>query len=166
MKVFYIHITVFFQPDNKPICPVDMYQATVSEDAVKGTPLLIVKAEDSDTISQPKYYLIGPGSSMFIIDKDKGELYVDSELDRENHAEYLLKVEAREVDQPGWKCSSNVRISVTDINDNPPVFDKSSYIITVPENSPHHTLALIHAPDPDYGKVLQCYLIVNLFKIN
>ena len=125
----------------------------MSESASKGTPLLTVQAKDPDIISRPKYSLIGPGASIFSIESDSGKLYVQNSLDREKQSEFLLKVEAREPHRQKWKCSSRVRILITDVNDNPPKFETPHYVISVPENSPHHSLALLHAADPDEGKL-------------
>ena len=51
-----------------------------------------------------------------------------------------------------WQCFSEVRIILSDANDNPPHFSQTSYSASVPENSPGARLLLrVHADDPDSG---------------
>lgn len=71
-------------------------------------------------------------------------------LDRERIDTYHLTAVA--TDGGGLYCSADVMISLTDINDNAPVFDQSQYTYTLPEDSVNNTLLLrVAATDKDAG---------------
>lgn len=90
---------------------------------------------------------------MFMLDINSGHLSTSKPLDRETYPKYTLTATVRDGDRPDWECSCEVKIEVTDVNDNAPVFSLSSYSINVAENSPENLLLMkIHASDPDQGE--------------
>mgnify|MGYP001792380353 CR=1 FL=1 len=42
-----------------------------------------------------------------------------------------------------------VKVTVSDINDNNPKFDRDVYVFDVPENSPNHVVGTLSASDAD-----------------
>ena len=55
-------------------------------------------------------------------------------------------------DHPEWQCEVSLKITLTDVNDNPPKFTHKSYTATTPEDAPlNYVVAKIHASDPDLG---------------
>ena len=118
-----------------------------------GAFLLKVSATDADLIMKPQYYLTGPGSEKYSLDQVTGQLTVLKPLDREEKSEYSLKVTVRDGGNADWECTCKVKISLTDENDNAPVFSQPSYSVNIPENSPENYLLMkIHATDLDQGK--------------
>lgn len=92
---------------------------------------------------------------MFFMDPNTGQLSTARTLDREQFPKYTLTATVSDGDRPDWKCTCEVKIEVTDVNDNAPVFSLSSYSVNVPENSPENLLLLkVHASDPDQGEGL------------
>ncbi|KAG8453903.1 hypothetical protein GDO86_000505 [Hymenochirus boettgeri] len=78
--------------------------------------------------------------------------WVGRELDREVQSSYELQLTASDNGLPPRSGSSLLRISISDSNDNSPVFGEPSYIIYLPENSPVGTLLIdLNATDPDEG---------------
>ena len=78
-----------------------------------------------------------------------GEISILSQLNRENKARHTLVIEASDGVQTS---STRVIITVTDVNDSPPVFDKSLYTFDVPEDTAvGTTLGRVEAVDEDEG---------------
>lgn len=79
-----------------------------------------------------------------------GDIRVSSRLDRERISSYRLTGVA--TDGSGLSCTSDILVELTDINDNNPVFDQTSYTYTLPEDSINNTLLLrVTATDKDQG---------------
>ena len=72
-------------------------------------------------------------------------------LDRERVPAYSLV--ARATDGGGRFCQSDVRLTLEDVNDNPPVFSSDHYNACVYENTATKALLTrVQAVDPDVGK--------------
>ena len=81
---------------------------------------------------------------------DMAKLILDKSLDRENISMYNITVFAFDRGDPPLSSSETVPIIVLDINDNPPVFDQTSYTISVPEETVDWSYT-INVIDPDIG---------------
>ena len=76
---------------------------------------------------------------------------METSLDRESVSQYTLTVMA--TDQGGLFCSAQLYVTVTDVNDNAPMFTQNEYTVTVPEDAPLNTLLTrVTATDADLGK--------------
>lgn len=88
----------------------------------------------------------------FTINSQTGAIITTKPLDRELQAGYLLTVTAKDGGMPALSDTTDVEISVSDINDNAPTFLKSSYTGTVSEDSLVGTSVLqVSATDVDTG---------------
>lgn len=73
-------------------------------------------------------------------------------LNRESIGNYLLTVEAQDSETKAQLDSTRVNVSVTDLNDNPPLFPSLFQHVTVNEDIPLHTsVAQVIASDADIG---------------
>lgn len=82
-----------------------------------------------------------------------GVVSVKSMLDRETQDIYQLEVVATDRGTPPLSNSTRVSISVTDVNDNSPQFDKSTLIGEILENKPVASLVgKVVATDKDLGE--------------
>ena len=71
-------------------------------------------------------------------------------LDRETHADFILTVAA--TDGGGLSCQAEVYVTVTDVNDNEPIFTQFQYTVAIPENAEVNTLLTrVSASDEDLG---------------
>jgi len=71
-------------------------------------------------------------------------------LDREAVAAYTLRVVARDRGVPSLQSSVFVKVTVTDLNDNRPMFEQASYAVSVYENtSPKTKILTVRATDAD-----------------
>ncbi|XP_051903998.1 protocadherin-16-like [Hippocampus zosterae] len=79
-------------------------------------------------------------------------IYVDQALDREERDSYDLRVTATDSGTPPLRAESSFTIRVTDVNDNPPLFDRPAYRQTVPEAvRPGSFVLQVTARDKDQG---------------
>ncbi|NXK43733.1 PCDGD protein, partial [Piprites chloris] len=80
------------------------------------------------------------------------ELLLERALDREKQSSFELVLTAVDGGDPARSGTVQVRVNVTDANDNPPVFSKSVYEARVAENLPEGSLFLrVLATDADAG---------------
>ncbi|XP_059608235.1 fat-like cadherin-related tumor suppressor homolog, partial [Phlebotomus argentipes] len=149
-----VSITILDVNDNPPYCLKFRYKKTVAEDVAPSTQLLIIEASDADLESNSKlrYFLTGRGADDLSLDKDSGVLKIARQLDRETISRYILVAHVQDRDHFGWECSSQVEITVSDVNDNAPSFSLAIYTVSLPEDAEIETLVTkVHATDVDVG---------------
>lgn len=132
------------------------YSTSVYEDAVVGTTVLVVSATDNDVglNAQITYSLGEDGGtdSTFVINPQTGAIITTKTLDRETTAGYLLTVTARDGGNPPMSDTTDVEISVTDVNDNYPQFRQPAYSGSVSEDALVGTSVVqVAATDADIG---------------
>lgn len=99
------------------------------------------------------YSLADSANGFFSIDSSSGIIILEQPLDREQQPSYNISVQATD-QSPGQALSSlaTVTITVLDINDNPPVFERRDYLVTVPEDtSPGTQVLAVFATSKDIG---------------
>ncbi|XP_037369268.1 cadherin EGF LAG seven-pass G-type receptor 1 [Talpa occidentalis] len=163
-----LEILILDANDNAPRFLRDLYQGSVLEDAPPSTSVLQVSASDRD--SGPNGRLLytfqggDDGHGDFYIEPTSGVIRTQRRLDRENVAAYTLRALAVDRGSPApLSASVEVQVTVLDINDNPPVFERDELELLVEENSPvGSVVARIRADDPDEGPNAQImYQIVE-----
>jgi protocadherin-16/23 len=122
--------------DNAPQFLKKNYEAHVLETSEPGTSVLRVSAKDADegTNAQLRYSLIN--STLFTIDENSGLITTIKHVDCESNPTPSLIVVASDFGKPPLSGSATVRVTVHDVNDNEPIFEKPIYNISVPENLP------------------------------
>ncbi|CAD5218600.1 unnamed protein product [Bursaphelenchus okinawaensis] len=94
-------------------------------------------------------------SEAFTIDELTGALKTNTVLDREVKDRYQYKVIAKDLGDPPLQTSIQLSITVIDVNDNAPKFEKPEYILNLSENSPKGTQILdLRATDADADQQL------------
>ncbi|VDO27944.1 unnamed protein product [Haemonchus placei] len=119
--------------------------------------------QDSGAFGRVQYSLASDHGGTFVIDRDTGAITVTRPLDREQTHEYLLHVVAQDSDPVNPKSAkAMVLVSVLDQNDNPPLFERSEYVLQVMESeSIGYTLATVHAEGGDAGETVRYKLAEN-----
>nr|XP_020030899.1 cadherin-1 isoform X3 [Castor canadensis] len=150
-----IVITVTDQNDNKPEFIKQVFEGSVMEGALPGTSVMQISATDADddvnTYNAAIAYRILsqdpelPVANMFTVNPETGVISVVTPgLDRESYPEYTLIVEAADLQGEGLSTTATAVITVTDINDNPPIFNptmgldfeaKQQYVLHVTVNN-------------------------------
>ncbi|XP_061580969.1 cadherin-related family member 2 isoform X2 [Cololabis saira] len=124
--------------DNSPIFPKDTYELRVKEHSPAGTIVATITADDPDTMDKDNLtYRIIPESMLpyFDVEPRTGIVYVKNEtlLDREARSLYSPTLQARDTDdKPG---ATVLEITLIDINDQPPVINRDSYLEFVKEGA-------------------------------
>uniref|UniRef100_A0A8C1DTL6 Protocadherin-16 n=1 Tax=Cyprinus carpio carpio TaxID=630221 RepID=A0A8C1DTL6_CYPCA len=151
--------------DNAPIFHQLEYKATVSEDQLSGATILTLEAVDGD-LSQENSgfdFAIASGnvgnafqieSSVRFIEghgfQTVGTLILVERLDFEALSRYNLTIAVSDRGVPQRSSSVPAIITVTDVNDNPPVFGRAEYIVSLSEGAAAGTEILrVTATDPD-----------------
>ncbi|KAM8765246.1 protocadherin-23 isoform 2-T2 [Rhynchonycteris naso] len=158
-----VSITVDDVNDNEPIFWKQVYNATLLEHAPVGHCFLQVKASDADAglYGLVDYSLYDGFQSYeapraFQIDPHDGRICVSQDIDRERDpATYDLLVKAR--DGGGLSAQAFVRVELEDVNDNEPVFNPSTYVLSISgQTQPGTEIVNVLATDRDsgiYGRV-------------
>ena len=138
--------------DNSPVFNPRTYDATLPESVVIGSYVLTVTATDRDiSINADIRYLISSGNENqdFRLDSHTGELYINNGLDYERNVEYSITVTVQDLGELHLSDTATIHITVTDLNDNAPVFLDAPYIAYVQENTPPSQVTTISAVDYD-----------------
>ncbi|XP_010893089.1 protocadherin-18a isoform X2 [Esox lucius] len=183
LQLFHVEVEVLDINDNAPQFARAVIPIEISESAAVGARIPLDSASDPDVGENSLYtYSLEP-NNYFKIDIQSrtdgakySELVVLRELDREMQPGYELQLTASDKGVPPKTGSTLLKISVADSNDNSPVFEQSSYVINLLENSPVGTLLIdLNATDADEGtnaKIVYSFSshvsprIVETFKIN
>uniref|UniRef100_A0A672H9N6 FAT atypical cadherin 3a n=1 Tax=Salarias fasciatus TaxID=181472 RepID=A0A672H9N6_SALFA len=141
--------------DNPPIFTLPQYTASVYEDTATKALLTRIQAIDPDEGPGRVvvYSLADSAGGFFSIDKSSGIVVLERVLDREIQPAYQITVRASDQGSPLPLFSLvNVTITVLDINDNPPVFERRDQLATVPEDVGVGTEVLrVYAASKDIG---------------
>lgn len=160
-QIIPVEVTVDDVNDNAPVFPFAEVALTVSEGVNVGHVILTSGAIDHDTgqNNSIQTYELEPSNEMFSLVQtpnlaggyDLG-LKVRFKLDRETRDFFELKVVASDRGFPVRTGSVKINVTVTDENDNRPVFLRANYSTSIPENK-HvgSTILILSASDVDKG---------------
>ncbi|XP_015176207.1 PREDICTED: protein dachsous [Polistes dominula] len=138
--------------DNAPKFERDTYEAHLLEASEPGTSVLRVVATDLDEGANSAVRYSIRNSTWFAIDEISGLISTISHVDCEADPAPILIVVATDSGRPPLSSSATVRVTVHDLNDNEPIFEKPLYNATVPEDMPVGRCFLkVQATDPDCG---------------
>ncbi|KAM9622277.1 protocadherin Fat 1 [Trichechus inunguis] len=145
--------------DNPPVFAQQAYAATLSEASVIGTSVVQVSATDSD--SEPNrgisYQMFGNHSKShdhFHIDSSTGLISLIRTLDYEQLQQHKIFIRAIDGGMPPLSSDVIVTVDVTDLNDNPPLFDQQVYEASVSEHAIHgHFVTCVKAYDADSSDI-------------
>ena len=148
-----ITFNVINENDNSPIFTMNPYRASVEEHSGIGTLVVTVLANDADSgvLGEVRYFIIqGNAGSVFRIDNMNGSITVNGDIDRESVTSFTLIVIARDLGGPSRSNQTMVIITITDINDNAPVFSPPVYFKRISENAAIGTVVgTVTATDAD-----------------
>ncbi|XP_061164089.1 putative protocadherin beta-18 [Saccostrea echinata] len=147
--------------DKTPAFPNSSTNLRISEGAKVNKSFVIDGAidQDSEEYSVKRYEVRPKGTPFDVIffrnldDSLSVKLKVIRSLDREETSHYDIQILAYDGGSPPKVGMMRVNVTIGDINDNNPVFDKSIYNVTVKEEIAVNTTILqLRATDKDIGK--------------
>ncbi|XP_041846834.1 protocadherin gamma-C5-like [Melanotaenia boesemani] len=145
--------------DNSPVFHTKELSLKMAELAAVGTRFPLESAEDSDVGGNSvKSYTLTRNDCFTLKMKELEdgkvvpELVLEKPLDREKKAVHQLRLTALDGGSPVLSGTSQITITVLDVNDNFPVFEKNTYKVTLQENTVKDTFVIkISATDADDG---------------
>ncbi|EDO35412.1 predicted protein, partial [Nematostella vectensis] len=151
-----VTVTIIDGNDNKPRFMKSSYKGTISEGASIGATVLQVSATDVDSGDNGRItYEISSSDAqvngLFELNTQTGVLWTKSQLDRETKSLYSFTVLAKDHGDPQLMSSVKVELTISDINDNAPVFYPVEYFASIMENEPPGKLLQVTATDADEG---------------
>ncbi|XP_029113262.1 protocadherin gamma-A11-like isoform X17 [Scleropages formosus] len=140
--------------DNAPLMSIKSLKTPIPENSPIGTEVAIIYIQDKDSKANGKVRCSVHQSKIFELTpfvKNYFSLRTISELDRETDSEYNITLTATDEGIPPLSSFINIKLTVADVNDNSPVFEKQSYSAYVSENNkPGSSVCSIRARDPDW----------------
>ncbi|OCT87852.1 hypothetical protein XELAEV_18021554mg, partial [Xenopus laevis] len=140
--------------DNNPEIIFTSKTKDVPEDAPIGTVVGFITVRDKDSGRNGEVQLDISSNLPFKIKpfKSRYSLVTSEYLDREKISHYIIQVTASDLGSPTLSNQTTIVLSVSDVNDNPPVFSQSVYNAYIKENNePGALLYTVFAIDPDEG---------------
>ncbi len=145
-----VEVNIIDQDDNPPQFTSNEITATITENEPSGTTLIQLQAIDPDSGTNGEIqYRLRDSAECFTVSSEgimtsKAEFDADQEIaeaDRLNVYVEAYNPNPAEMDSecnaiPRRTDTVLVRVTVKDLNDNPPRFEQTSYNVTIPENQP------------------------------
>ncbi|KAK3099557.1 hypothetical protein FSP39_006219 [Pinctada imbricata] len=133
------------------------FQVTIPENAAIGQSIAQLVASDSDGSglnAEIKYFILGGNANnLFSINERQGIISVNKPLDFDTVPSHVLNVSARDSGLLYKETTALFTVKLSDVNDNPPVFDKDSYDAYISEGAGiGRTVFTIRATDADIGQ--------------
>ncbi|XP_041121080.1 protocadherin gamma-A11-like isoform X1 [Polyodon spathula] len=139
--------------DNPPVISLKSMSSSVPEDSLLGTVVAVINIYDEDSGESGKVRCFVPVSLPFKIISEVKNYYMlvtDGALDREVESEFNVTITATDEGSPPLSSIKTITISISDVNDNPPIFTQSSYTAYLMENQPQGTpIITVKAKDKD-----------------
>ncbi|XP_053372255.1 protocadherin beta-16-like isoform X2 [Clarias gariepinus] len=140
--------------DNAPKIIIKSLSNPLPENVIVGTEVAIINVQDKDSGDNRQIHCSIHGNLPFKLNpsiKNYFSLVTTSMLDRETEENYNITITATDEGSPPLSSSMTIHLSVSDINDNPPVFEQQSYTAYVMENNkPGTSISSVTAGDPDW----------------
>uniref|UniRef100_T1JKF2 Cadherin domain-containing protein n=1 Tax=Strigamia maritima TaxID=126957 RepID=T1JKF2_STRMM len=152
-SVTMLTVNILDENDNAPEFSPQEYSALVPENASVGASVVQVTATDRDEgqNGRLRYTIVaGDRNRNFLVAEDSGILRVAKQLDYETKNMYVLTVQAEDGGNDARHDTATVTISISDVNDSPPIFVDSPYEVSVMENVSEFPLLLATVTAKDY----------------
>ncbi|XP_013390955.1 cadherin-related tumor suppressor-like [Lingula anatina] len=148
-----VHFSVTDVNRNTPRFNSTTFRATIPENRRVGNVVASLSAQDDDQgiNGQVEYHITGGDpQGWFAIGETSGMVTIAKPLDYDTTSVTNLTITAKDKGLISKQSSAAFIIQLTDINDNPPVFNQSTYDTYILENSPRgSTVFVAHATDAD-----------------
>lgn len=152
-------VNILDRNDQSPIFKDQLYRENVREDTAVGTLLKEVSALDGDSGNNSliDFEVQQSYQHMFVLERsvvreNAAFLKLTAPLDRETNSSFVFSIYAKDRGDPQKTGTATVSLTITDINDQRPVFTKSPFEFYILENLPPNSdVNRITATDQDLG---------------
>uniref|UniRef100_A0A8V0Y969 Cadherin domain-containing protein n=1 Tax=Gallus gallus TaxID=9031 RepID=A0A8V0Y969_CHICK len=159
LNVFHVEVAIHDINDNSPAFSKAVLDLEIGEWTIPGARFPLEVAQDPDVGSNSllTYQLTEDSSFSLAMKVSKGgkqqpELVLERALDREKQSSFQMVLTATDGGDSAKSGSVQIRVNVSDANDNAPVFNKNAYDVQMRENLPVGSLVLqVRAADADAG---------------
>nr|XP_020655006.1 protocadherin beta-16-like isoform X2 [Pogona vitticeps] len=142
--------------DNPPEVSVISMNSPLPEDSPLETLVVLFTATDQDSGDNGRTVCSVAMNSPFLLKTTVNNYYqlvIQSPLDREKVTEYNVTITATDRGSPRLSSTKRINIQISDVNDNPPVFERSLYQLHIQENNiPGLLIGSVYAVDMDTGR--------------
>ncbi|XP_063342943.1 protocadherin beta-16-like [Pelmatolapia mariae] len=156
--------------DNHPIINIMSETNVISEDIKSNTVVTIINIQDIDDSENGKVSCTINENIPFILQSTENNFYTlvtDSDLDRERASEYNITVICSDEGVPSLSSSVTLTLQISDVNDNAPVFERSSYEAYIVENNtPGLSIFTVKASDADWNQNARVSYILEDSSVN
>ncbi|XP_060765374.1 protocadherin gamma-A11-like [Neoarius graeffei] len=165
-----ITVNVLDINDNKPTLAILSMASSIQENSPIGNTVAMINVNDPDSEANGKVHceindnvpfsIISPSNTVFA-------MRTDQELDREREAEYNISVTCSDEGVPSLSSSTSLRLHISDVNDNAPVFERNHYEAYVVENNtPGLSIFTVKASDADSNQNARVAYILEDSTVN
>ncbi|XP_062333236.1 protocadherin beta-16 [Osmerus eperlanus] len=165
-----ILVEVVDMNDNSPTINIMSKTNSVSENAKSGTVVTIINVQDPDSGENGKVICAIDDDIPFMMKSSSNHFFslvTDNELDRERASEYNISVTCSDEGVPSLSSSVTLTLQISDVNDNAPVFEKSSYQAYIIENNtPGLSIFTVKARDADWNQNARVSYILEDSSVN
>ncbi|XP_078413539.1 cadherin-related family member 2-like [Cetorhinus maximus] len=162
-----VRVDIIDRNDNSPVFDQDYFILEVPEDSANGYNVTCITATDADSSNFRKitYRLLGSDSVLqtFDVDPQLGTFFVKNKtfLDRERRQQLFVTLQAR--DGGGLVTNVQIEVSISDANDEAPVFQRNSYTGFIKENVVKN-IVQVQAFDKDQEDTPNSKIIYRIFE--
>ncbi|XP_062416647.1 protocadherin gamma-A2-like [Pungitius pungitius] len=156
--------------DNKPEIDIMSKSTVVSEDAKLNTVVTMINIQDKDSGENGNVKCFVEENVPFTLKTSTNNFYslvTDSELDRETACEYNITITCSDEGVPSLSSSVTLTLQISDVNDNAPVFERTSYEAYIVENNtPGLSIFTVKARDADWNQNARVSYILEDSSVN
>ncbi|XP_064810567.1 protocadherin beta-16-like isoform X11 [Oncorhynchus masou masou] len=165
-----IMVEVLDTNDNIPAINVMSKSSAISEDIKLGTVVTMMNIQDPDFGENGKVQCSINENIPFAMKSTSNNFFTvvtDSDLDRERASEYNISVTCSDEGVPSLSSSVTLTLQISDVNDNAPVFERSSYEVYIIENTPPGlSIFTVKARDVDWNQNARVSYILEDSSVN
>ncbi|KAM9356710.1 protocadherin gamma-A2-like [Symphorus nematophorus] len=163
-------IEVLDTNDNPPAINIMSTLSSISEDVKPGTVLTMMNVQDPDSDENSKVHCVLDENDHFKITSTSNNFFTlvtEGELDREIASQYNVTVTCSDEGVPSLSSSVTLTLQISDVNDNAPVFERSSYEAYIVENNtPGVSIFTVKARDADWNQNARVSYILEDSSVN
>ncbi|XP_029588033.1 protocadherin gamma-A3 isoform X18 [Salmo trutta] len=156
--------------DNAPVISVLSTSSSTPEDSLQNNVVAMFSVHDPDSDSYGQVNCGINENIPFTIKSTSNGFYslvTDSDLDRERDSEYNISVTCSDEGVPSLSSSVTLTLQISDVNDNAPVFERSSYEAYIIENNtPGLSIFTVKARDADWNQNARVSYILEDSSVN